>query len=158
VRFLILMTGSFNTYFFMFLALLTGVAMSTQAVVNSKLAVYVESPVLAGFISFVVGTAALFVYILVSGTPLGNLAGAKYAPPITWIGGFLGAFFVLVMATIVPRIGLALSFSLAIAGQMLIALAMDHFGFLGIPERGISWPRLLGVLLIAVGIVLIRRF
>ena len=152
------MTGSFNTYFFMFLALLTGVAMSTQAVVNSKLAVYVESPVLAGFISFVVGTVALFVYILVSGTPLGNLAGAKYAPPITWIGGFLGAFFVLVMATIVPRIGLALSFSLAIAGQMLIALVMDHFGFLGIPERGISWPRLLGVLLIAGGIVLIRRF
>jgi transporter family-2 protein len=152
------MTGSFNTYFFMFLALLTGVAMSTQAVVNSKLAVYVGSPVLAGFISFVVGTAALFIYILVSGTPLGNLAGAKYAPAIAWIGGFLGAFFVLVMATIVPRIGLALSFSLAIAGQMLIALVMDHFGFLGIPERGISWPRVLGVLLIAVGIVLIRRF
>jgi transporter family-2 protein len=152
------MTGSFNNYFFMFLALLTGVAMSTQAVVNSKLAVYVESPILAGFISFVVGTVALFVCILVSGTPLGNLAGAKYAPPVAWIGGFLGAFFVMVMATSVPRIGLALSFSLAIAGQMLVALVMDHFGFLGIPERGISWPRLLGVLLIAGGIVLIRRF
>jgi transporter family-2 protein len=41
---------------------------------------------------------------------------------------------------------------------MLIALVLDHFGFLGIPERGISWPRLLGVLLIAAGIVLIRRF
>lgn len=132
--------------------------MSTQAVVNSKLAVYVESPVLAGFISFLVGTVALFVCVLVSGAPLGNIMGAKNAPPIAWIGGFLGAFFVMVMATIVPRIGVALSFSLAIAGQALVALIMDHFGFLGIPERGISWPRILGMLLIACGVALIRRF
>ncbi len=111
-----------NNYFFIFLAVLTGIAMPTQAVVNSKLADSTGSPLLAAFISFSVGTVTLFVCILLTGVPLSNLALAKNAPLIAWIGGFLGAFFVTVMATIVPRIGVALAFSLAIAGQMFVTI------------------------------------
>ncbi len=51
--------------------------MPAQATVNSKLAVYVESPILAAFISFAVGTIALFVYISLTGISLGNLASSK---------------------------------------------------------------------------------
>lgn len=142
----------------MFLALLTGVAMSTQASVNSKLATYVESPLLAAFISFATGTILLFVCVLVSGTPLNGLAKATSAPLITWIGGALGVFFVMVMILAVPRIGVALSFSLAIGGQMLTALIIDHFGLFGVTERSISWPRTLGAVLVMAGVIIIRRF
>ncbi|HEX8287764.1 MAG TPA: DMT family transporter [Pyrinomonadaceae bacterium] len=152
------MSSFFNNYFFVFLAVLAGMAMPTQAVINSKLAASVDSPVLAAFISFAVGTLALFVYILLTGVPLNNLALARNAPLIAWIGGFLGAFFVAVMATIVPRIGVALSFSLAIAGQMFITLLIDHFGWLGVPEKPINLTRVLGAALITIGVVLIRKF
>jgi transporter family-2 protein len=40
---------------------------------------------------------------------------------------------------------------------MITALAFDHFGWLGIPERHIDLPRLLGVALLIGGVVLIRR-
>ncbi len=152
------MSSFFNNYFFIFLAILAGMAMPTQAVVNSKLADSVGNPILAAFISFAVGTVALFVYILLTGVPLGNLATAKNAPLVAWIGGFLGAFFVSVMATIVPRIGVALSFSLAIAGQMLITLLIDHFGWLGVAEKPINPMRVLGAVFITIGVILIRRF
>lgn len=133
-------------------------AMPTQAVVNSRLANSVDSPILAAFISFAVGTIALFVYILLTGVPLNNLAASTNAPLVAWVGGFLGAFFVSVMATIVPRIGVALSFSLAIAGQMLITLLIDHFGWLGVEVKPINPVRVLGATLITVGVVLIRKF
>ncbi|HMS40290.1 MAG TPA: DMT family transporter [Pyrinomonadaceae bacterium] len=152
------MTNFFNNYFFMFLAVLTGVAMATQATVNSKLAGYVESPVSAGFISFAVGTVALFVLMLLTGVPLNTLVLSKNAPPITWIGGFLGAFFVLIMASAVPRIGVALAFSLAIAGQMLTALTIDHLGWLGAPEKPLNLWRIFGAVLIMCGVILIRKF
>jgi transporter family-2 protein len=152
------MSSFFNNYFFIFLAVLAGMAMPTQAVVNSKLADSLQSPVLAAFISFAVGTAALFVYILLTGVPLNNLASAKNAAPIVWIGGFLGAFFVSVMATIVPRIGVALSFSLAIGGQMLVTILIDHFGWLGVPEKPVNFWRVLGAALITIGVILIRKF
>lgn len=132
--------------------------MPTQATVNSKLAVSVGNPVLAAFISFLVGTIALFVYILLTGIPLSNLTTSKDAPLIAWIGGFLGAFFVSVMATIVPRIGVALAFSLAIGGQMLATLVIDHFGLLGVPVKGINLMRIFGAALITVGVILIRKF
>jgi bacterial/archaeal transporter family-2 protein len=152
------MASFINNYFFIILAVLAGMAMPTQGVVNSKLAGSVSSPVLAAFISFVVGTVALFVYILLAGVPLSNLASAKNAPPIVWIGGLLGAFFVSIMATIVPRLGVAFAFSSAIAGQMLITLLMDHFGWLGVPEKPINLWRVLGAVMITVGVVLVRRF
>lgn len=152
------MSNFFNNYFFIVLAILAGMAMPTQGVVNSKLAGYVDSPVSAAFISFAVGTVALFVYMLLTGVPLSSLASSKNAPLIAWIGGFLGAFFVSVMATVVPKIGVALAFSLAIGGQMLVTLLIDHFGWLGVPEKPINLWRVLGATLITVGVILIRRF
>jgi transporter family-2 protein len=122
------------------------------------LATSIDSPILAAFISFAVGTIALFIYILLTGVPLSSIAAAKDAPLVAWVGGILGAFFVAVMVTIVPRIGVALTFSLAIAGQMLITLLIDHFGWLGVPEKPINLYRVFGAALITVGVVLIRKF
>lgn len=132
--------------------------MPTQGVVNSKLAGYVDSPVSAAFISFAVGTIVLFVYMLLTGVPLSGLASSKNAPLVAWIGGFLGAFFVTVMATVVPKIGVALAFSLAIGGQMLVTLLIDHFGWLGVPEKPINLYRVLGAAMITIGVILIRKF
>jgi transporter family-2 protein len=70
----------------------------------------------------------------------------------------MGAFFVAASVTLVPRLGVALTFSLIVAGQMLITLFLDHFGFLGREQRPISLPRVLGILLITGGVVLIRRY
>ena len=153
------MTNFFNNYFFIFLAIMAGMAMPTQGVVNSKLAGYVGSPISAAFISFAVGTIALFIYMLLTGVPLSSLSSAKDAPLVAWVGGFLGAFFVSVMATVIPRLNnVALVFSLAIGGQMLATLLIDHFGWLGVPEKPINLWRVLGAALITVGVILIRRF
>jgi bacterial/archaeal transporter family-2 protein len=147
-----------NTYFYILLALVAGAMMPTQAATNNKMAVVVDSPVLSAFISFFVGTVALFVYLLISGVSLGNLASVKEAPAIAWIGGFLGAFFVTAAVTLVPRLGVAMTFSLIVAGQMLITLVIDHYGLLGVPVKEVSLARLGGILLITAGVVLIRRF
>jgi len=152
------MSSFFNNYFFIILAILAGMAMPTQAVVNSRLAASVDSPIIAAFISFVIGTLAIFAYILLTGVSLNNLFSVRNAPPVALIGGLLGAFFVSVMATIIPRVPVALAFSLAIAGQMLVTLLIDHFGWLGVEVKPINPLRVLGAILITVGVVLIRRF
>ena len=147
-----------SIYLYLLLALIAGAMMPTQAATNNKMAAFVDSPILAAFISFFVGTVALFIYVLATGTPLGNLASAKNAPPIAWVGGFMGAFFVTAAVTLVPRLGVAMTFSLIIAGQMMVALVLDHFGFLGLEQRPVTIPRILGILLITGGVVLIRRY
>lgn len=147
-----------NIYLYLLLALIAGAMMPTQAATNNKMAVFVDSPVLAALISFIIGTIALFVYVLLSGTPLGNLSSAKDAPAIAWVGGLLGAFFVAATVALVPRLGVAMTFSVLIAGQMIVTLVIDHFGLLGVPVKEVSIARISGIVLIAVGVVLIRRF
>ena len=147
-----------NTYFYLLIALLAGAMMPTQAATNNKMAAFVDSPVLAAFVSFLVGTIALFVFLLLSGVPLANLSGVKDAPAIAWIGGLFGAFFVAATVMLVPRLGVAMTFSLIIAGQMIVTLVIDHFGLLGVPVKEVSLARLAGILLITGGVVLIRKF
>lgn len=147
-----------NNYLYLLLAILAGAMMPTQAATNNKMATVVDSPILAAFISFFIGTVALFVYVIASGTPIGNLASVKDAPPIAWIGGLLGAFFVTMTVLLAPRLGVAMTFSLIIAGQMLVTLVIDHFGLLGVDVRPVSWIRLAGIVLITGGVILIRRF
>ncbi|HYJ91672.1 MAG TPA: DMT family transporter [Pyrinomonadaceae bacterium] len=147
-----------NFYLYLLLALTAGAMMPTQAAINNKLAGYVASPISAAFISFLVGTLGLLAYMLITGVPLSSLLNIKEVPPIAWIGGLMGAFFVTSAVILVPRIGVAMTFSLIVAGQMLITLVLDHFGFLGIPVKEISLARIGGILLITAGVVIIRRF
>jgi transporter family-2 protein len=142
----------------MLAAMIAGAFMPTQAATNNKMATVVGSPILATFISFLVGTIALLAFALVYGESISNLSSLKNAPPIAWLGGLLGAFYVAATVTLVPRLGVAMTFSLIIAGQMIVTLVIDHFGLLDVPVKELSFPRIAGVLLITAGVVLIRRF
>jgi transporter family-2 protein len=147
-----------NNILLLFVALLAGAMMPTQAATNNKMAVVTGSPILAAFLSFLVGTVALFACVIAAGTPMTSFASIKEAPPIAWAGGLFGAFFVTAAVMLVPRIGVAMTFSALIAGQMIVTLIIDHYGLLGVPVKEISIPRVIGIVLIAVGVILIRRF
>ena len=132
--------------------------MPTQAATNNRMAEAVGSPVMAALISFFVGTIALIVYALAAGGNIASIASARNAPPVAWVGGLLGAFFVTATVALLPRLGVAMTFSVIIAGQMLVTLIIDHFGLLGVPVKEMSFARIAGMLLITAGVVLIRKF
>lgn len=56
-----------------------------------------------------------------------------------------------------PRLGAAASLCLVVLGQLLAALLVDHFGWLGFPQHSISLVRVAGVALLLAGVVLITR-
>ena len=145
-------------FIYYFIALVAGMLMPVQSAINHKLSTYVQSPVLSAFVSFVVGSIALFIFLLISGTPFNTISNAKNAPPVTWIGGLCGAFFVTAVIMVVPRLGMALTFGILILGQMLTTLPVDHFGFLETPVKEINLPRVVGVVLVIVGAFMIRKF
>ena len=68
-----------------------------------------------------------------------------------------GAVIVLGATYLVPHIGTANLVALLVSGQALTALAFDHFGWLGVPAFPLTVPRLLGVIMIAIGVFVMRR-
>ena len=138
------------------LVFFAGGMVAIQAPTNAMLARAGGSPVLAALISFAVGTAALLLAWLASGSrpgaaPFGSL------PWYAWVGGLYGAIFVAVAAYAAPKIGLASLITIGIAGQIAMALWLDHLGALGLPRQPINLGRLLGAALVIAGVVLVRR-
>jgi len=75
-----------------------------------------------------------------------------------WAGGLLGSVFVTAAAAFAPRLGAATFISITIAGQVLVSILLDHFGVVGFAARPVTAPRLLGALLLIVGVLLVRKF
>jgi transporter family-2 protein len=137
-------------------ALISGAFAALQTPTNAMLSRAVNSPVNAALISFAVGTAALFVVALALGVKP-NAAAMRGLPAYAWAGGLYGAFFVTAAAFAAPRIGLALFIALLIAGQLGMALLLDHLGAFGLERRPVDAGRLIGVAAILAGVLLIRR-
>ena len=137
--------------------LLGGALLSIQAPLNAQLGKAVGSPINAALISFLVGTLALIVVATVQRSAP-NVAATRALPWYAWVGGLCGAVFVSAAAYAAPRIGVATMLSLAIAGQLVTALALDHSGVFGIPQHPVSAGRLAGMALVIAGVLVVRRY
>ncbi len=146
-----------NPSIFAALAMLSGGAfLALQAPTNAALARSLGSPVNAALVSFAVGTAGLLLAAALLGVRP-EAAGVRAAPWWAWLGGLYGAVLVAATAYAAPRLGVAPALTLVVAGQFVVAVALDHFGALGLAARPISASKLAGLGLIAAGVLLVRR-
>ncbi len=109
----------------------------------------------AATISFAVGTVVLFILSLASGQ--GSFRRIAEAQWWQVSGGLFGAFFVTMTILGVPRIGTTAVLALTIVSQLAAGLMMDHYGLLGMRGIPVDFKRLLGVVLLLIGVVLICR-
>lgn len=138
-------------------AVLVGGALTAlQGPTNARLAGAVNSPVNAALVSFAVGTVALMIVAAVlQSRP--DVAAARALPWTSWLGGLYGAVFVVAAAYAVPKLGVATTVTLMVAGQMLLSLVLDHFGFMGMPRQPVSPARIAGMMMLIGGVLLVRR-
>jgi transporter family-2 protein len=139
---------------YLLFALAAGAMLPIQFGINAQLAEWIGGSVRAAFVSFVVGAFALFVAVLFAARGWPDRAGE--APWWVWTGGLLGAFYVLGSIVTAPRLGAATLVALILAGQAIASLAVDHFGWVGFEEQPITALRIVGVLLLAGGVALVR--
>ncbi|MBW4518727.1 MAG: DMT family transporter [Scytolyngbya sp. HA4215-MV1] len=72
-----------------------------------------------------------------------------------WIGGCLGKLYVWSTIFATPKIGAALALALTIAGQMIAALFLDHYGAIGLTKYAASPTRIAGAVLVVLGVSLV---
>ena len=139
------------------LTMLAGAGIVVQQALNANLRVALASAAWSGFVSYFVGLACMVFLVLAARDPLPAAGIAARIPWWAWSGGLFGATFIVIAILIVPKLGAAAFIAILVTGQMLASLAFDHFGWLGLTQRPIDLPRLLGVALLIAGVVLIRR-
>lgn len=137
-------------------ALVTGAAIAVQALANTRLRVALGTPVWAAVAQFVVGLMLLLGVVVVTRQPAPLMGGLARMPLWGWLGGAVGALFIVVSIVLTPRLGTAVTLATITVGQMVAALVLDHYGWLGAPVIRLSLPRVLGAACLLLGIFLMR--
>ena len=137
------------------LAIAAGLGITLQTTLNGQLAKGVGGDsVAAALFSFTAGAICLGAFSLMRGGIVASLAAIPAQPWWSLLGGLLGAGALLSYVVLAPKIGLSAMLGLAIAGQIISSLVIDHFGLMGASERPVSLIKLAGSMVMLAGLAI----
>jgi len=145
-------------YVLIALLALSGVGLPVQDALNAQLRSSIKSPMLGALISFVVGATLLGV--LTAFGVLGQGKPSELARTHWWIwlgGGLLGAFAVTVGLIGIPKVSAGIVIAATVFGQLVAAVVIDHFGWLGVPRVPLNPWRIAGALGLFVSVLLMQK-
>lgn len=136
-------------------ALLGGAIIPIQVALNTLLKRYVGEAMQVTFISYLAGTLTSLVVCGLARYPLPSATVLSDTTWWMWIGGCLGTVYVWSTIFATPKIGVALALALTIAGQMIAALFLDHYGAIGLTKLPATPERIAGVVFVVIGVSLV---
>lgn len=137
-------------------AVLVGFIATIQQAINGHLGTLLASPSQASFISFGVGTVIVIIVALAVDKRVPSIQELKRAKPWNWLGGFLGALFVLVSVITVPTIGAGLTIMMGLIGQIFGSILIQQFGWWRSVKSQVVLAQIVGMIVMLVGVVLIK--
>jgi len=145
-------------FIWIIIVLICGALLPMQAGLNARLGKSIDSPIYASMFSFIVGALTVAIYLQFTKETV-TMAGLKSASVYSWLGGgVFGAIFITATMLALPRLGMALTFGLIIAGQVINATLLDHYSILVSEPHHFNIWRFLGIVLIMAGVVIVRKF
>jgi transporter family-2 protein len=138
------------------LAVAAGLAGSVQVALMSRLGERIGVLEALGFSAVVTGVLAVAILALGRRSLVG-FGRAVHQPWWMLLGGVMGLIIVFTVTYAGPRIGVAATVGILIAGQLVMGAAIDRWGLFRSERIPLHWPRLLGIALLAVGAALSLR-
>jgi transporter family-2 protein len=139
-------------------ALVAGALIPVQAGANSQLKQSFGAPMPALLVNYVLGFGAVLAYALVTRVTWPAVGKMANAPWWAWLGGLAGAVYGVAAILLARSLGAATLMALAVTGQLLCSVLLDHFGWVGFEVHPAGWARIIGCLLMVAGFALIARF
>ncbi len=138
------------------LAVAAGLAGSIQVALMSRLGERIGVLEALAFSTVLTAGAAVVILVLAHQS-LDGFTRAVHQPWWMLLGGLMGLLIVFTVTYAGPRIGVAATVGILIAGQLAMGAAIDRWGLFGSDRIALHWPRVLGIALLAAGAALSLR-
>jgi len=135
-------------FFIILIGLAGGMAIGIQGPLSSVITQRLGS-LESVFIIHVGGAVAALMPMMVVGSRLGEW---RSVPWYALGAGALGLIVITAMGYMIPRIGAAGALITLMAGQILVASILDHFGWLGVAQRSMDIQRIIGFAVVMFGV------
>jgi bacterial/archaeal transporter family-2 protein len=127
--------------------------MSVYLPMNGIVSRLTSSPFAANAIFYFVGFVASVVILAV----FGDLRAAlrfKSVPPYLLLAGAMSNLLVVTTIFLIPRFGARRVFVFLLAGEVIMAVIVSHFGLIESPKDPITWQKITGAALLILGAVI----
>jgi transporter family-2 protein len=133
-----------------------GVVLTVHLAMNGKVGAVLGNPRVGNALFWCIG-AITAVAIGLSGWQSGALSGLRQVNPVLLTAGAMGASLVFGIAWLIPQIGAGPMTLMLLFGQIVSAMTLSHFGWLGSPVQPVSLVNIIGALIMVGGIILATR-
>lgn len=140
------------------MGLFAGCLIPIQTSFNAVLGKRIGNPTLSASAIFFVSTLFLALLVLAVRPELPSLETIRETPYWGWLGGILGAIYILCLVVLTPELGVGFTTAIVVLGQVLMGVALDHFGAFGMPQHSLGWMRIIAVGLIGAGVSLLKIY
>ena len=133
-----------------------GVVLTVHLAMNGAVGAVIGNPRVGNAVFWCIGAATALV-IGATGWQAGALSAVRQVNPLLLTAGAMGATLVFGIAWIIPQIGAQRMTVMLLTGQILSAMLLSHFGWLGSPVQQVTITNILGALLMIGGVFLATR-
>ncbi|MBP5841220.1 DMT family transporter [Lactiplantibacillus plantarum] len=150
-----------ENYIFKIIGIITGMFSAIQTAINGHLGIVYGSSLFAATLSFIVGWICLLGIVIITDRTtilVLQLSNFRQLPMWSWLGGLIGASFVLGNVVMMPILGAGLSTTIILGGQLLGSVCLSYLGWFDIQKTAITRAEIIGIILIVLGILIIKLF
>ena len=133
-------------------ALLAGAFIPLIGILNGRVGRALGEPFYASVMLFGVAIILAFVVSVIFGKAAPSVQNLQTLRPMDYTAGFIVAFYVISATVLAGKIGVANFIVMAVSGQILFSLMIDHFGLFGAPVKPINMTQLVGAVLLLIGL------
>ncbi len=143
-------------WFAFLVSVLSGAANPFQSATNGELNRQLNQPVWAGIVVYATGLLGmLVVQVFARGPmPLAQVGGVSWW---AWTGGLISIVSTIAGLTMVQKLGAGIFTGLSLTASLVMSVALDHYGLVGLKQHTASPGRLIGCGLLVAGVWLVSR-
>ncbi|PTI46485.1 hypothetical protein BU120_01205 [Staphylococcus xylosus] len=140
------------------IGIVAGMVVPFQTSINSRLSLYTRSSFYASTISFATGTLFLILINLIINPHVftGQFYSNQSLNYQWFVGGMLGVIFLTGNLLLLPRLGASLTVVMTVAGQIIMGVVIDSFGWFGADKHPFTLLKVLGIFFLIFGILLMN--
>lgn len=144
-------------WIFYLLAAAAGAANPAQAGANAELKKTLRDALPATMFVYLIGLLGILVLWGIVRQPVPDSGKFAATPWWAWMGGLLSIGATLAGAVFAQKMGSGVFTGISVTASLVMSVVLDNYGWIGFKVHPVSWPRLLGLGLMVVGLWLVAK-
>ncbi len=145
-------------FFAIVFALVAGSANPFQAGTNAELKTQLAQPLWATLWVYATGLLGVLLVQAFVRQPLPSSSQVHSVPWWGWMGGLISIIATFAGLMLAQKLGSGIFTCISITASIVVSIAVDHFGLLGVKQHSASPMRVAGGALMIAGVWMVSRF